>query len=1153
MSEEESLEVLLAERINAAKDLFSKLHEDQYAKILGIGKFRNRLASELRFLEGISEGKTQLLRKYIDTSNVTHFENIFNQITKLNKVKAILHTFTLVDKENGETLKHTADLVADGGEQWVKVVSRSAKGVAMDWLTGNDRNIFDQASAYLQTAILFPTGFVVPKITFFFMGGVPDKMAERLRRMGIRVHGEEVLLDDLVKVPSDLLEALEEKEDLRIPINSDDNELPPDAPINLDVSTVFVLVSNLTHEGGTEHNFQSKLLREQAVWEKSAPEKEKLLHQIEGHRWIICQTAYESVVNIVSTVAGPAEKKRVEELLKNVEVVEDKLTERSASLPDSERISARSRVIFGSGDYYRAVTTTANKHFVSSAYHQGVCFNVLVHEPRALSEQKEDVGIKKMSADSVPKYLLRKIDCNQQAVRNVKYNVDGNYVLTCGSDKTIKLWNPNTGAHVSTFMGVGNEILDMASSSDNSQLAAGGLDKCVTVIDVETGKTVRKYRNHAAKVNVVCYNEESNCLLSGSMDTTVHVYDVRTKNEKAIQIFNEATDAILSIDVNGHDIVVGSADGHYRHYSVRDGVVNEDFLGESVTSVSFTPDGNCILASTLDSTLRLMDKSNGKMLAQYKGHQNRDFMIRSCILASITEVATGSEDGNVHVYNLIDQASLVRLPHKSPVVHTVAAHPKKQELVSACASLIYFYYHAMIYVVVGGGVAGVSCVRCLRQNLSQEDEVYLITAGRHVKSIHNWIKVGQFTELFDVKEEGLSFAGEGVHVISASVTSWDYKNKSLYFSNGKKLAFDRLVIATGARPKNPYPHVSRVLTLRDTETARHLEERLAGARKVAIIGNGGIATELVYELRKVEIFWCIREEHISAVYFDVATAKFLEDRAKVGRKGAEKNQEPVKRMKYADAGEGSSTNCDTTTGCALGPDWSTVVKLEGGSEGHNVHVIPKVEVVSLVEKTDSLNLHLSNGTTLEVEIVIWATGVVPNSEVWRRDCPELKLAADNGICVDETMRTSIGDVWACGDVCTVEWPTNAYWTQMRTWTQARQMGDYTARRVLNLCDSLDFCFEMFAHCTTFYGYKIVLLGDFKATHQPDGWYIIERIIDDFQLARCVMESHRVRGAVLIGETDLEEVLENLILNGTDMTGLEEEFLDPDVHLEDYFD
>ncbi|CAJ0569351.1 unnamed protein product, partial [Mesorhabditis spiculigera] len=293
--------------------------------------------------------------------------------------------------------------------------------------------------------------------------------------------------------------------------------------------------------------------------------------------------------------------------------------------------------------------------------------------------------------EAVPRYLLNKINCNQEAVRSVKYNVDGNYVLTCGADKTVKLWNPVTAAHVNTYMGIGNEVLDVASSSDNSQLAAGGQDKCVTVIDVESGKTVRKYRNHGAKVNVLCYNEESNILFSGSMDTTVHAHDVRTKNEKPIQILNEATDSVLSIDVNGHDLAVGSADGHCRHYSIRDGVVHEDYLGESVTSVSFTPDGNCILATTLDNNLRLMDKQSGKMLAKYTGHQNRDYMLRSCILSSVAQVATGSEDGHAYIYNLIDRKVLFKLPHKHSVVHTVVAHPKLQQMVSASSNYIYVW------------------------------------------------------------------------------------------------------------------------------------------------------------------------------------------------------------------------------------------------------------------------------------------------------------------------------------------------------------------------------------------------------------------------------------------------------------------------------
>lgn len=36
--------------------------------------------------------------------------------------------------------------------------------------------------------------------------------------------------------------------------------------------------------------------------------------------------------------------------------------------------------------------------------------------------------------------------------------VDGNYCLSCGADKTIKLWNPYTGALLKTYSGTGWEV-----------------------------------------------------------------------------------------------------------------------------------------------------------------------------------------------------------------------------------------------------------------------------------------------------------------------------------------------------------------------------------------------------------------------------------------------------------------------------------------------------------------------------------------------------------------------------------------------------------------------------------------------------------------------------------------------------------------------
>ena len=43
------------------------------------------------------------------------------------------------------------------------------------------------------------------------------------------------------------------------------------------------------------------------------------------------------------------------------------------------------------------------------------------------------------------------IDCLQGAVRAVRYNVDGDYILTCGSNKTVKLWNAKTRVSILHF------------------------------------------------------------------------------------------------------------------------------------------------------------------------------------------------------------------------------------------------------------------------------------------------------------------------------------------------------------------------------------------------------------------------------------------------------------------------------------------------------------------------------------------------------------------------------------------------------------------------------------------------------------------------------------------------------------------------------
>lgn len=120
------------------------------------------------------------------------------------------------------------------------------------------------------------------------------------------------------------------------------------------------------------------------------------------------------------------------------------------------------------------------------------------------------------------------------------------------------------------------------------------------------------------------------------------------------------------------------------------------------------------------------------------------------------------------------------------------------------------------------------------------------------------------------------------------------------------------------------------------------------------------------------------------------------------------------------------------------------------------------------------------------------------------------------------------------------------------------MGAYAARAMVAHSNSedisLDFCFEMFAHVTKFFGYKVVLLGLYNGQGLHVSQYeVLLRCTKGEEYVKAVLREGRMIGAILIGDTDLEETFENLILNQTDLTDLKDHLLDPRVDIEDFFD
>uniref|UniRef100_A0A671UFL6 WD repeat domain-containing protein 83 n=1 Tax=Sparus aurata TaxID=8175 RepID=A0A671UFL6_SPAAU len=226
-----------------------------------------------------------------------------------------------------------------------------------------------------------------------------------------------------------------------------------------------------------------------------------------------------------------------------------------------------------------------------------------------------------------------------------------------------------------TYSGHGYEVLDADSSYDNSQLCSCSSDKTVILWDVATGQVTRKLRGHAGKVNCVQFNEEATVILSGSIDGTVRCWDTRSRRFEPIQVLDEASDGISSLKVVQHELLTGSVDGRVRRYDLRMGQLHVDFISSPITCVCFSQDGQCTLSSSLDSTVRLLDKSTGEMLGEYKGHKMKGYKLDCCLSSKDTHVLSCSEDGHVYCWDLVEGSLTLKLPVGKAVVQSLSFHP----------------------------------------------------------------------------------------------------------------------------------------------------------------------------------------------------------------------------------------------------------------------------------------------------------------------------------------------------------------------------------------------------------------------------------------------------------------------------------------------
>lgn len=242
------------------------------------------------------------------------------------------------------------------------------------------------------------------------------------------------------------------------------------------------------------------------------------------------------------------------------------------------------------------------------------------------------------NTDSERKALSHAVMCvgHSRGINDLSWNPVSPLLASASDDKTVRLWDAVTGDALLELRGHDNFVFCV--DQHHSMVVSGSFDETCKIFDIRSGECVTTLPAHSDPVTAVSFNRDGSCCASCSHDGLIRIWDVGTG------------ECLKTIFASGNP---------------------------PVSSVKYSPNGKYLLASTLDSTMRLwpVNRTGSHQCAKTYtgGHVNTKYSISADFTAD-GNVVTGDETGKVVIYDLQTREVDTVLEGHSDAVLAVSAH-----------------------------------------------------------------------------------------------------------------------------------------------------------------------------------------------------------------------------------------------------------------------------------------------------------------------------------------------------------------------------------------------------------------------------------------------------------------------------------------------
>ena len=401
------------------------------------------------------------------------------------------------------------------------------------------------------------------------------------------------------------------------------------------------------------------------------------------------------------------------------------------------------------------------------------------------------------------------------------------------------------------------------------------------------------------------------------------------------------------------------------------------------------------------------------------------------------------------------------------------------------------------YVVIGDGIAGSTAAETLREEAPDAEILVITDEG---EALYNRILIKEFAkgklpEAPIAIHETDWYAERDIDLrLNTHVTSVDADDHLIHTHTGEKYSYDKLLVATGGTPKQlpvEGSHGNGIHHFWTFQDARAIREAAEQAENAVIIGAGllGIDLAAICGAQSVTAHYLMRGE---------------------------------RWWRYALSEEGAAIIHDAMRDLDVKPVFNSGADYFELDEDENV--------VATVD---------ANGDRYESEFVGVAIGLDFNTEF----LGSTDIETDDGIVVDEHMRTSVEDIYAAGDITRFYDVITDDYEQNGSWGSAKTQGQVAARNMV--ADGAEEEFRwVSSYSITHFDFPFLSFG-----HPTRGDRYIDRKYDDNSWRRIALKNEKIIGGVLIGDLAPQTTLKRLIREEIPVGGFTDELLEAEIELD----